>query len=226
MKNVIIKPFGVEIKFDMPENLAEMITAAGGGASGEAVVAELAHKQFLYHTAMGEIRSKVVEKIEETTGHKRTIFHKKSTVVTAENEGSGDDATVVYKDAKGKVVKDPVISYETENNFLKRICAEDGVEAEAYTNLIQEVTNNVKYDLTVRERTASEKKVAKIYLTTAGEIIANGALVAVAANLGKLLGRTLDVSDPDTAQEVLARAISDNEARERAASKDKYLAMA
>lgn len=222
MKTVTIKPFGVEVDYSIPSTLAEMVEKAGGGTAGEEVVRELAHRQFLYHTAMGAIRSGLVAAVEEAGTYARKYFNGKAGEIFL--SGEDGDGNPTFTNDKGKAVKDPTVRRETDDVFIRRIAAEQGFEvSDLYKSQIQDITNETTYDLTVKERTVAEKKLAKVYLEAAKEIVDNGQTDHIAARLGELLGRTVDVSNPDTAITVLAAAIRDNEARERQAVKSKYL---
>ena len=185
----------------------------------------------LFHSAYGDIRSGISAKLVETGEGTPKMWIGKAEV-TEVFEGEGDAKKLTgYTDAKGKSYKlDSDVKLEADKAFFDRVCAEKGVEASYFTDLIQSVANANPFDPSRKTRTAGPRKIAKTYLEAAQGIIdAGDAVIAGAtAQLSELLDRPLDTSDPETRLTVLATAIADNELREKrereAKTKEKYLA--
>ena len=191
-------------------------------------LADACQKQ-LFHGSYSDIRSGITAAlIAAGHGKPRLFATAKKIVVTEQFEGEGDDAKLTgYVDDKGKVYKpDTDISYEADKAFFDRVCAEQGVEASAFRDLIQEVADKNPFDPSRKTRTAGPRKIAKAYLEAAQGIVDNGQQAHAATQLADLLDRPVDVSDPETAVMVLATAIADNELREKrereATLKNKY----
>lgn len=186
----------------------------------------------LFHSSYGVIRAGITKAlIEAGLGTPKLFATSKKIEVTEVFEGEGDDKKLTgYVDAKGKEYKaDTDISVESDKNFFDRVCAEQGVEADHFRDLIQKVCDNNKFDPSVRERGTGQRKIAKTYIAAAQEIVDANAHEGVAQQLSEILNRMVDVSDPETRVLVLATAISDQEAAERrekeANLKNKYLAL-
>lgn len=224
-----LKLLGVEFTYAVPANLEEATTLPG---SSPELVFDMFLKQSLYHGSYGAIRAKLCDLLEEKKLGVRQSFLGKALVTRSKKtEGEGEDAKEVFTwlDAKGKEVPkdkwDDIVT-ETEAVFFKRVCAERGVEATEFKNLIQQAANECPFDVTRKERTAAAKKAAKGHIKIAMEIANNGGLEKVLTQLGAKLGKTLEVTgDVEVDINTLALAIGENERREADERKNKYLTM-
>lgn len=225
MQTIAIKLLGVEVSYDVPANLTELVGLPG---SSEELIYKLALKQVLYHGSYGGIRSKISELLEERGIGTRLSYFGKKLVTQSEKEVDGKKVKVWLLES-GKELNDDqaeTVTTETDAEFFKRICAEKGVEPTEFTTLVQDAANAVPFDVTRKERTSAEKKASKTHLKIATEIADNGALERVAAQLSLELGEDIDVSgDRDQAINALALAIGKNERREAEARKNKYMTM-
>lgn len=225
MKTITITIMGVDVDYSRPETHEEYNLLAK--RPGEDACLEDAVDQTLFHTAYGKIRQSTAKKLVEL-GHKRNYLLGKEVVTSAEVEKDGKKV-IEFTNAKGKKLTEAQageVKLEPENAFVRRICAELGVEPTYFKDQIQAAANENPFDPSVREKTATEKKAGKTHLKVAQQIYDNGAAVQVAAQLSTILGRPVDVSNPETAVTVLALAIGENEAREAAQRLAKYTAMA
>lgn len=201
-----IKVLNVPVNYAIAESIEEFDKLAGK----EGAALAQANKQELYHGSFADIRSKVAELLKKE-GHEREAVSTEDRT-TVDEEGNETTESVVTK-------------WETEAKFFDRICAEQGVEPSHFEALIQKAADSVPFDPSVKERSAKAKKVGKTHLEAAQTIADQGALETVAEKLAEKLDIEIDVSNPDTAIENLARAIGLNEAaikRELAAS---YMSM-
>jgi hypothetical protein len=211
-----INVLGVTVNYDLPTTLQEALLLPG---CTEDLIFKSFLKQNLYHGSFGAIRAKITELLEASKLGKRENYFKKK-VVTKQEDGS-------WLDASGKALATEQvgeIEIETDARFFLRTCAVNGVEPKAYTELVQEATNLVPFDVTRKERAAGEKKANKTHLKIATEIADNGALDRVASQLSADLGYEIDVTgDRDEAINTLALAIGENERREADLRKNRYL---
>jgi hypothetical protein len=212
-----INVLGVAVNYDLPTSLQEALLLPG---CTEDLIFKSFLKQNLYHGSLGAIRAKITELLEARELGKRESYLKKKLVF---KQGDGS-----WLDASGKTLTTEQvgeIEIETDARFFLRTCAINGVDPKSYTELVQEATNLVPFDVTRKERgAAGEKKASKKHLSLATEIADNGALDRVALQLGFELGFEIDVSgDRDEAISTLALAIGENERREADQRKNKYL---
>jgi hypothetical protein len=226
MTDIEIRVNGVSgIKYAQPATVEAYDTLA---KSPGRCLADACQKQ-LFHSSYSDIRAGITEALV-AAGHgaPRLFATAKKIIVTEVFEGEGDDKKLVgYVDDKGKNYKPETdISYEADKAFFDRVCAEQGVDATAFRDLIQEVANKNPFDPSRKQRTAGPRKIAKAYIETAQAICDAGQHEGAAAQIADLLDRAIDVSDPETRVMVLAAAIADNELREKrereAALKNKY----
>lgn len=214
---------GVYVNYEVPGNLQEALALPG---SSEDLIYKSFLKQILYHGSYGAIRARVSELLEETGTGTRKSFAGKKEITQTTKELDGKTVKIWVYDNGKEVKEDADISTETDAQFFLRVCAEAGVEASHFTELVQRATNETPFDVTRKERAFAEKKANKTHLKIATEIADNGALERVANQLGAELGRDIDVTgDRDDAINNLALAIGENERREAEARKNKYLAM-
>lgn len=219
------------IKYRVPASVEAYDTLAKRtGACLDAAV-----KQQLFHGSYGDIRAGITDKLVEL-GHGKprlTIGKVEVAEVFEEKDGKPELTGYVSTDGKEKKFKsDADVKVEADKAFFDRVCAELGVEATHFADLIQAVADANPFDPSRKQRTAAQRKIAKTYIEAAqgivdaGDIAINGAV----AQLSELLDRPIDVSDPETRVMVIATAIADNELREKREReeklKGKYLAFA
>jgi hypothetical protein len=225
MKTVDIKLMGVVLSYAISENAAEYNQLAKA-APGEDPCHDDAVNKTLFHGSYGAIRVATAKKLVEA-GYKRNWMLKNDIVTMEEVEKDGKKVKV-FTNAKGKVLTEAQAAeckLEAEFAFFKRICAELGVEPTHFQTTLQAAADACPFDPSARESTPAEKKAGKTHLKVAQQIADNGAIVQVAASLSNILGRMVDVSNPETAVTVLALAIGENEAREAAARMNKYMTL-
>jgi hypothetical protein len=226
MMDIEIKVNGVGgIKYQQPADVATYDLLA----KRENACRDAANKQQLFHGSYGDIRAAVTGKLVAAGHGTPKLFIGKVEVVEVKD---AEDKVTGYENVSGahKSFKaDADVKVEPDKAFFDRVCAEKGVDATYFKDLIQDAANENPFDPSRKERASGPRKIAKTYLETAAAIIEAGAHEGVASSLEELLERTIDVSDPETRLQVLAAAISDNEARERkerdAQAKSKYLAL-
>lgn len=213
------------MKYNIPANLQEALTLPG---SSENLVYQLFLKQILFHGSYGAIRTKVTELIEDRNIAKRDWICGKKVVTKTEVEADGK-LTKVWYDGDGKALSESqalTVKIETDAEFFLRVCASQGVEPTSFTELVQEAANLIPFDVTRKERVASEKKASKPLIKMATEIADNGALERVASQLSFDLGIEIDVTgDRDDAINNLAHAIGEDVRREAERRKSKYSTM-
>ena len=207
---------------------------------------KLALQQVLAHGSAGDFRATmcdilegkeiVVGKLEDGTDEKfkldaplgaRLFLFGKDPVTAVETEVDGKKVTT-YTNSKGKKLSDEQaaqVRRETEKSFFDRVVAEQGKTPEDFKSLIELAVRANPFDPSKSERKSAEARIGKTWLKVAEQIITNGAWDNAAAQLGQLLGRVVDVSNPDTRLLNLATAIQDNEKKEAEARKNKYLAV-
>lgn len=187
MKDTTIRSLGLDLAVKVPESVDEFNTLAG---NANACLDE-ATNNILYRSWLADFRSTYCEKLETTAGIER------------KTRDTGK------KDTKGE----PVLVYdESEAEFVKRVCAEKGVEITAFKSLADEVAAGIAFDPKATERkTAGPKKLPKMYLEIAQKVLDAGAAEAVAAKLSGKLGITV----APTLEGIAAAVKADQEAKKQ-----------
>lgn len=236
MENISIRINGVaDIKYQQAADIESYDALAR--KKGAALAA--ANQKQLFHGSYGDIRAVVADKLSAaknedgtpTYGAPRLTIGSKR-VTRVDDLTDGKVTGFHFEDDKGKTYKsDSDVKTEADKAFFDRVCAEQGVEASHFRDLIQTAADENPFNPSRKERSSGPRKIAKTYIATAEEIIKNGAGQAVADIMADKLDRAVDVTgDPESALYNLALAISDNEARERKEreenNKNKYLNMA
>lgn len=195
-----VNSLGLELAYETPNTAEEFDQLAGveGSCVSEAT------SNILYRSTLTTFRNLFCEKLAEETGIDRL------TKVTGTKKNSeGEEEEVVAWD-------------ESEAVFVKRVCAEKGVEVIAFRHIADDIISSEdgKFDPKRQERmSAGPKKPAKMYLTLAEKIIAAGKGELRAAELAEKLGIPVDGTDSTS----IARAISENERRKRQDLTEDYL---
>lgn len=242
MKNIDITVYGLTVAYAVAASAEEFNQLAGDPDA----CYKAALQQELAHGSAGEFRATmsailegkeiVVGKLEDGTdekfkldaplGTRQWLF--KGEVVTGEEVEKDGKKSTVFTNSKGKKLSDEQASQvkkETEFNFFNRVVAEQGKTADDFRTLIELAVRANPFNPAITERKSAEARIGKTWLKVAEQIITNGAWDNAAAQLGQLLGRAVDVSNPDTRLLNLATAIQDNEKKEAEARKNKYLAV-
>lgn len=240
MKNIDITVFGITVPYSVPETVEEFNQLAGDPEA--AYKASL--QQVLAHSSAGDFRSTicdlfegkevVVGKNEDGTDEKykldtplgaRLYLFGKEPCTSEEVEKDGKKVVIFYN-SKGKKLSDEQaaqVKRETEKSFFDRVVAEQGKTAEDFKSIIELAVKANPFNPAKSERKSAESRVNKTALKVAEQIIANGAWDNAARQLTGLLGRVVDVSNPDTRLLVLAQAVQENEKKELEARKLMYL---
>lgn len=187
-------------------------------------------QKHLFHSSYSDIRAGITKAlIAGGHGSPKLTIGKVEVVETFDGEGADAKSTGYESiDGKKKFKSDADVKVEPDKAFFDRVCAEKGVEAGSFTELIQTVANENPFDPSRKTRSAGPRKVAKAYIEAAEGLFEAGdeAVQNAVGQLSELLDRPIDVSDAETRVMELATAIADNELREKrereAALKNKY----
>lgn len=240
MKQIDITVFGITVPYSVPESVEEFNQLAGDPEA--AYKASL--QQVLAHSSAGDFRSTicdifegkevVVGKNEDGTDEKykldaplgtRLYLFGKEPVTAEEVEKDGKKITV-YTNSKGKKLSEEQaaqVKRETEKSYFDRVVAEHGKTPEDFKSIIELAVRANPFNPAKSERKSAESRVGKTALRTAEKIIEYGTWDNAARQLTGLLGRVIDVSNPDTRLLILAQAVQENEKREAEARKLMYL---
>jgi hypothetical protein len=202
------RSFNVDgLTYKVPASIEDFDNLAKApGTALECAIAYVTEKDTLV-----KLRKAVIDRLAEATGIKRKMKdsgkkRKVKTIVDG-NEVESEEAVMIPD--------------ETEVQYFKRVCAQQGVEPEAFKGLIQEELDKIPFDPSASERGTKEKKIPQVYLDTAQEILDQGAAEPVAASLTEELGYTVEAT-----LESIAKAIQANEARLRKERAAQYISKA
>lgn len=205
------RSFNVDgLNYKVPASIEDFDNLAGKpGTALECAIAYVTEKDTLV-----KLRKAVIAVLDSQTGIKRKM--KDTGKKKKEN-------VVVGQDAEGKDVMEErevaiFVPAETEVQYFKRVCAEQGVEPDAFRGVIQTELDKIPFDPSASERGTKEKKIPQVYLDTAQEIIDQDAADSVAASLTEELGYTVEAD-----LESLAKGIQANEARLRKERAAQYI---
>lgn len=184
MQNKEYKSLGLSLSFQVPDSVEEFDANAkrAGACLDEAI------NNIVYRGSLAEFRDTFLTKVEEETGIERTTEEKPSPTKADPN-----NTTTVYT--------------ESEAVYFKRVCAEKGCEPTEFQDLANQVAAAIVFDASAAERKpAGPKKLAKMYLASADEVIAKNAVPKALTKINEALGLSLT---PDLTREQLAAAIRD-----------------
>lgn len=214
MKSVQVSSLGFDLNKSVPETVAEYDSLAKreGACLDDAVNSTLYRGTFaefrnlFLHGRDAEGDQPAFEGVEQLTGIKRH--------------------TKTVKNAKGE---ESEAWDETEGEYWKRVVAQNfGGDADAAVNHFQSVAQSAMdiaaFDPSVKERkSAGPKTVAKTYTKLATQAVETGKGEKLASMLSGVLNRAINLTGDNAKDiEILARAISDNEARKRKESEAEY----
>jgi hypothetical protein len=148
---------GMQVTFQVPSTIAEFGAACGvGEEQAEAMVLKYALDEGMFRTILPDFRGPFFERLEQETG----IARRQTGTVTKKVDGEEQEVPVFEKDTL----------------YFKHVQAEEGKDAEAYTDIANEIAAETPYDLTPKQRTG---KVAKEFTQRA-----EGLATAIAAGRG------------------------------------------
>lgn len=156
MKTKTYSSLGLEVVFTVPESVEEFDTNAkrAGACLDEAT------NNVIYRGSLAEFREQFCERLASETDIAR--FSKP--LLDKENKPR--------KDAEGN----ELITYtESEADFVKRVCAEKGVEVTAFQTIATAIGAGITFDASARERVSRlPVKLKAEYLNTADRILQSG----------------------------------------------------
>lgn len=212
MKPIKTKPRGFEeLVINAPASAEEFDSFGEAGSCLAAAVS-----QVVANVILKAWRPKLEERYFELTEERPYISESKTQAAyeealnTATTKEEKKEVEKAYQEGKFNV------RIETDTNFLARVTAEvdpDGAIA-------QEVLNEIGWIIATPRTPAAEKPVAASYVKLAQQVIDGGNAAVVATNLSDLLKREIAL-DGENDLQILARALSDQAAAQRAEDKRK-----
>ncbi len=192
MKNITTSVLGFEVPVtDVPENLQEMITAAGGEEA--ALQGWLNYIRF--HKTNTEARSEVADRVEKITGIARS-----SKMVKAPTKADPNNEREEWD--------------ESEADYVKRALAEHGDGASLTPQILDGLS--IKFSAQGAARVGGPKKVAQVYTKAAQQLMEDATKLAKAVTLleGKNPGVQIATDDQGkVVLESLAAALKVNKER-------------
>lgn len=185
MVNIKKKILNHEIVISVPSSLSEAVSLCGSEEAALNII--IAH--VTAHSTFGDIRADYLEALEEATGIKR-----KTKVAGTKKNG------------------EPITEYdEREEEYSDRVLAEKGVEATAFTDLMNSAVEKNPFDPKPHERKPKAPRTpTKKDYATADAVIAAGKADTVASMLATGLNREVKAD-----RESLARALMEDRLAEQ-----------
>ena len=195
-----VNSLGLVLSYETPDSPEEFDQLAG--REGACLAESTAN--VLYRCTLTTFRNLFCEQLAQETGIARL-----TKVTGSKKNAEGEEEETLGWD-------------ETEQEFVHRVCAEQGVEVKSYQPLADTITasEDGKFDPKRQERkSAGPRKPAKMYITLAEKIIAAGKGEERAIQFAEKVNFPVDGADPLS----LAAAVSEIERQKRAKLDEQYV---